>query len=174
VASCATGTTQPSICTLRPDGSEVRVLADPGYELLLPRWAPDGSTIAAFREEPGATLSTWLLDPAGGRPPRRAAGAALPFDGQTAPGWSGPRLLLGEAPTAFDPSSGALTALPGVGPGRQVVACGPEQVLYRTAVAFGPAQAGDLVVVGVDGSRPAVVLPKARSTELIPTSCAAR
>ena len=47
-------------------------------------------------------------------------------------------------------------------------------MLYRTSAAFGPARAGDLLLVGLDGSGATVVLPKLASGALLPTSCASR
>jgi hypothetical protein len=155
-----------------PDGLGLRVIGEPSYQLFLPRWSPDGSSVVALHDEGGSMASAWLLDPGGAGKPHRAAGQAFRFDGETAPGWVvGDQLVLDGQPSIQDPVTGSRTPI-GVAPGRQMMACGPGQVLYRTSQAFGPAKAGDLVVVGLDGTMPTVVLPKSVSTNLIPSSCA--
>jgi dipeptidyl aminopeptidase/acylaminoacyl peptidase len=183
VASCANNTSSPAICTMRPDGFDVHVIAPGSAGLIWPRWAPDGSSVLALHRESGSTASTWILDPNGDRPPRRTPGAPVPFDGRSAPNWVAgqPQLILEQAngihsdgqPSLLNPATGALTKL-GVAPGSDLVACGPSQVLYRTSTSFGPAKAGDLVLVGIDGSMPTVVLAKDASANLIPTGCAIR
>jgi dipeptidyl aminopeptidase/acylaminoacyl peptidase len=183
VASCANNTTSPSICTMQPDGRDVKVIGDGSYQLFWPRWAPDGSSIVALHQESSSTVSTWLLDPSGGRTPRRTAGNPIPFDGVSGPNWvtGQPALLIDQAgigsvgqPSLLDPTTGSLTPMHGLAPGTELVACGASQVLYRTSTQFGPAKAGDLVLVGTDGSLPTVVLSKDASTNLIPTGCAVR
>jgi hypothetical protein len=183
VASCANNTTSPTICTMRPNGFDVHVIAPGSAGLIWPRWAPDGSSILALRQESTSTVSTWIVDPSGDQPPRRTAGAPVDFDGSSAPNWVAgqPQLILEQAngihsagePSLLNPATGSLVKL-GLAPGSDLVACGPSQVLYRTSTTFGPAKPGDLVLVGIDGSMPTVVLSRASSSNLIPSGCAVR
>jgi hypothetical protein len=171
VATCANNTATPSICVLFPDSLGLKPIADASYGLFLPRWAPDGSSIVALHNEASSLVSAWLVDPTGATKPHRAAGKPFHFDGESAPGWVvGNQLVLDGQPSILNPVTGGLTPI-GLA-GRQLMACGPGQVLYRTSVAFGPAKAGDLVVVGLDGSLPTVLLSKSASANMIPSSCA--
>jgi hypothetical protein len=172
VASCANNSSTPAICVLLPDGLGLRVIGDATYQLFMPRWSPDGGSVVALHDEGGSMVTAWLLDPTGAAKPHRAAGKAFHFDGETAPAWVVPgRLVLDGQPSSLDPVTGVLTPI-AVAQGSQMTACGPGQVLYRTSEAFGPAKAGDLVVVGLDGSMPTVVLSRSVSANLIPSSCA--
>jgi hypothetical protein len=176
VAACATGTATPSICSLRPDAPGIRELAAADYGLIWPRWSPDGSAIVALHKESSSTVSAWIVDPTGTKAPHRTPGAVLSFDGSSPPNWmpGQPQLLIDQAigPQLLDVATGGLTKL-GL-PGSDFVACGRSQVLYRTAIPYGPAKVGDLVLVGIDGSMPTVVLPKRAAADLIPTGCAIR
>ena len=176
VAACANGTTTPSICTVRIDDLSQHQLAAASYGLIWPRWAPDGGSIVALHQESSSTVSTWIVDPTGAKPPHRTPGPTLGFDGTWAPNWvpGESQLLVDQAvgPSLVNVATGAVTKLRL--PGTDFVACGTSQVLYRTAIAFGPAQPGDLVLVGLDGTMPTVVLPKRAANGLIPTGCAIR
>jgi hypothetical protein len=176
VAACANGTTTPSICTIRPDGLGIHEIAAAAYGLVWPRWAPDGSGIVALHRESSSTVSTWIVDPNGTKAPHRTPGPVLPFDGSSPPNWvpGQSQLLVNQVigPSLLNVATGALTKL-GL-PGSDFIACGTSQVLYRTAIPFGPAKPGDLVLVGIDRTMPTVVLPKRAATNLIPTGCAVR
>ena len=45
-ATATTTGTSPSCCTLAADTGQVRTLLDPGMQIAVPRWSPDGRTIA--------------------------------------------------------------------------------------------------------------------------------
>jgi hypothetical protein len=164
----------------------VKLLADPTMQLFLPRWSPSGGSIVAMRSETAGVESVWILDPTGARAPRRVKGP--PFrrgDGDTAIDWTsdGGALLTtarGDVPddsgrvATIDPGTGAVAPLPGLPRARMATPCGPGQVLFRASGPFGPAAAGDLVLVGVDGTNPTVLLPKARAAHLFVGGCARR
>ena len=176
VAACASGTATPSICSVHLDDLSRHQLAAADYGLIWPRWAPDGGRIVALHKESTSTVSTWTVDPAGTKAPHRIPGPILRFDGSSAPNWipGQSQLLVDQSvgPSLLDVATGAVTKL-GL-PGTDFVACGNNQLLYRTAIAVGPAQPGDLVLIGLDGSMPTVVLPKRAAADLIPTGCAIR
>lgn len=181
VANCGANDSSGALCTMRSDGTDQVGLAPASAGLYLPRWSPDSARIVALRGAPEGPASLVLLDPTG-RSPVRAVPGSFHRHGASAPDWveGGGALVVVEVPSPaggvprvvrVDPTTGVRTPLPGLVPGEQAVACGPDQILFRPAVPFGPARPGDLVLVGTDGTRPTVVLPASVAPGAVPTSC---
>ena len=90
----------------RPDGTEPRQLTFPQLTGVLPRWSPDGRSIAYMSFSPGEKWESHVLAAEGGKP-RPVTGRP----GDTDPSWSpeGARLVLGRPGTARAPEYLVLT-----------------------------------------------------------------
>ena len=156
--------------------------ASAGY--VMPRWSPDGTKVLVLQGSGSSSAIPWLLDPAGAQPPRRAMAGTVPMAGGNPATFSddGSQLLfvqpladgLAGRLSSVDLRTGRSGQLAGLPPGTAFVGCGGHQVLYRADAPFGPAAAGDLILVGLDGSQPTVVLHGPLAGALTPTSCAVR
>jgi Tol biopolymer transport system component len=105
----------------RADGSDRRQLTFAPAQAHLPRWSPDGKTIAYMSQLPGEPWRICLVEAGGGKPRRVATGVSQ----EMTPDWSrdGTRLVFGgfpphtpEKPIALsivDLSTGKVSALPG-------------------------------------------------------------
>lgn len=182
VASCANNSATPDICTLRPDGTDKRVIGAGSNHFTMPRWSPDGRSVVVLQQAAAGKATAWILDPIGKVAPRQAAPSSVVPDSTTPTTYStdGTRLLFVQPlpgagsgqPVAVDLATGRITKLAALPPGGSLVPCGAQQVLYRTDEAYGPAQPGDLILVGLDGTSPTVLLRKDVAANLTPSGCA--
>jgi Tol biopolymer transport system component len=91
-----------SLWRSKVDGSERLQLSYPPSQTLMPRWSPDGKTIAFHQLDPAGKAAMFTVSPEGGTPQR-----LLPEDtvGQTDPNWSpdGSKIVFGRG--SGNPSS---------------------------------------------------------------------
>lgn len=178
-----------SLCSMAADGTDQHLLQSADAPLYLPVPSPDGRRVVLLHDVAGAA-ELWLMDPTGEQPAHRVG--AKPFRRtDMAAFWSqdGRRAYivqqgLGSAPgspsagsetgrlISVDVTTGDTSVVAGLPPMGYATPCTDGRIAFVTSTAFGPAAPGDLVVSGLDGGRPQVLLRGAGSLP-IPTSCVA-
>ncbi len=171
---------ESALCTMRPDGTDLTRLLETTHHLYYPRVSPDGRSIAAYEDTAPGVLQLWIVRIDGSELRRVPVKGSYPRT-QDGPAWSadGTQLLIGAQATTADPAhlqsidvaTGRITRHPELPEATNFISCGSDRIALITTQAFGPAAAGDLLAVDLDGGRPQLLLHDARAQGLIPSSC---
>jgi hypothetical protein len=170
------------LCTMRLDGTDEQTILDTTHHLFFPRWSPDGRSVALMESAADGRVSLWVLAVGQGEAGLRRVPLPPMIRLEDGPMWSadGTQLLLGTPAhlggasgtlVSVDIASGHVTPHPAVPPSTHFVGCGHDRVILIAMSAFGPASAGDLVAIDLDGGRPQVLLRGAAAQRLAPSSC---